>query len=111
MIYRIEIVDSPDFNAFAVPGGFVYVNRGLLERMNSSDELASVLGHEIKRGDTWESITGKYFGSSTEMNKLADFNGYEAPLDLTVGDLLKIPPTLHIRCPPRQRVKKLDKKV
>lgn len=47
LIYRIEIVDSPDFNAFAVPGGFVYVNRGLLERINSSDELASVLGHEI----------------------------------------------------------------
>ncbi|MBW1851305.1 MAG: M48 family metalloprotease [Deltaproteobacteria bacterium] len=47
LIYRIEIIDTPDFNAFAVPGGFVYVHRGLLERMNSSDELASVLGHEI----------------------------------------------------------------
>ncbi len=47
LIYRLEIVDTPDFNAFAVPGGFVYVHRGLLERMNSADELASVLGHEI----------------------------------------------------------------
>jgi predicted Zn-dependent protease len=47
LIYRIEIVDLPDFNAFALPGGFVYVHRGLLERMNSADELASVLGHEI----------------------------------------------------------------
>ena len=47
LIYRVEIVDSPDFNAFALPGGFVYANRGLLERMNSADELASVLGHEI----------------------------------------------------------------
>ncbi|RLA93509.1 MAG: hypothetical protein DRG25_04400 [Deltaproteobacteria bacterium] len=47
LIYRIEIIDSPDFNAFALPGGFVYVNRGLLERLNSVDELASVLGHEI----------------------------------------------------------------
>jgi len=47
LIYRIEIVDSPDFNAFALPGGFVYVHRGLLERMNALDELASVLGHEI----------------------------------------------------------------
>ncbi|MBN2467855.1 MAG: M48 family metalloprotease [Deltaproteobacteria bacterium] len=47
LIYRVEIVDTPDFNAFAVPGGFVYVHRGLLERMNSVDELASVLGHEI----------------------------------------------------------------
>lgn len=47
LIYRVEIVDSPDFNAFALPGGFIYVNRGLLERINSEDELASVLGHEI----------------------------------------------------------------
>ena len=47
LIYRIEIVDRPEFNAFAAPGGFIYVHRGLLERVNSADELASVLGHEI----------------------------------------------------------------
>ncbi len=47
LIYRVEIVDTPDFNAFAVPGGFVYIHRGLLERINSVDELASVIGHEI----------------------------------------------------------------
>jgi predicted Zn-dependent protease len=47
LIYRIEIVDSPTFNAFAAPGGFIYVHRGLVERMNSVDELASVLSHEI----------------------------------------------------------------
>jgi len=47
LIYRTEIVDTTDFNAFAVPGGFVYVHRGLLERVNSADELASVMGHEI----------------------------------------------------------------
>jgi len=47
LIYRIEIVDATDFNAFALPGGFVYVHRGLLERVNSTDELASILGHEI----------------------------------------------------------------
>jgi len=34
-------------NAFAVPGGFVYVNRGLIERADQMDELAGVLGHEI----------------------------------------------------------------
>lgn len=47
IIYRIEILDSPEFNAFALPGGFVYAYRGLLERVNSADELASVIGHEI----------------------------------------------------------------
>ena len=49
--YRFEIVDSSDFNAFALPGGFVYVHRGLLEKVNSTDELASVLGHEIAHVD------------------------------------------------------------
>ncbi len=47
VIYRAEVVDTPDFNAFAVPGGFVYAHRGLLERINSADELASIMGHEI----------------------------------------------------------------
>ncbi|MFC1517107.1 M48 family metalloprotease [Candidatus Margulisiibacteriota bacterium] len=45
--YTFTVLDSPIVNAFAVPGGYVYVTRGILERMNSEDELASVLGHEI----------------------------------------------------------------
>lgn len=47
LIYRVEIIDTPDFNAFAVPGGFLYVHRGLLEKINTMDDLAAVLGHEI----------------------------------------------------------------
>jgi predicted Zn-dependent protease len=45
--YHFEIVDMPEPNAFALPGGFVYVSRGLLALLNSEDELASVIGHEI----------------------------------------------------------------
>lgn len=45
--WHFYVVDSRDVNAFAVPGGFVYVNRGLIERANRMDELAGVLGHEI----------------------------------------------------------------
>src|SRR5258705_5660026 len=41
------ILDSKEVNAFGVPGGFVYVNRGLIERADQMDELAGVLGHEI----------------------------------------------------------------
>ena len=36
-----------EVNAFAVPGGYIYVNRGLIERTTTMDELAGVLGHEI----------------------------------------------------------------
>lgn len=45
--WRFYIVDSREVNAFAVPGGYVYVNRGLIERTSKMDELAGVLGHEI----------------------------------------------------------------
>jgi predicted Zn-dependent protease len=45
--WRFYVVDSPEVNAFAVPGGFIYVNRGLIERTTKMDQLAGVLGHEI----------------------------------------------------------------
>lgn len=45
--WRFFVVDSREVNAFAVPGGFVYVNRGLIERADKMDEVAGVLGHEI----------------------------------------------------------------
>jgi len=45
--WRFYIVDSREVNAFAVPGGFIYVNRGLIERTTEMSELAGVLGHEI----------------------------------------------------------------
>jgi len=41
------VVDRPEPNAFALPGGYVYVTRGLLALVNSEDELAGVIGHEI----------------------------------------------------------------
>jgi len=45
--WHFYIVNTPEINAFALPGGFVFVNRGLIERLDSLDELAGVIGHEI----------------------------------------------------------------
>jgi len=45
--WHFRIVDAEVVNAFALPGGFVYVNRGLIEHAGSTSELAGVLGHEI----------------------------------------------------------------
>jgi Zn-dependent protease with chaperone function len=45
--WRFFIVDSPEVNAFAVPGGFIYMNRGLIERAQNMAQVAGVLGHEI----------------------------------------------------------------
>ncbi|MBW2244212.1 MAG: M48 family metalloprotease [Deltaproteobacteria bacterium] len=45
--WSFKIADSEEPNAFALPGGHVYVTRGLLALINSEDELAGVIGHEI----------------------------------------------------------------
>ncbi len=45
--YHFTVVDSPEINAFALPGGYVYITRGILAYLNSEAELAGVLGHEI----------------------------------------------------------------
>lgn len=47
LTWHFTVVDSKEINAFAVPGGWVYVNRGLIERATSMSELAGVLAHEI----------------------------------------------------------------
>jgi len=47
LFYRFHVVDNADINAFALPGGYIYIHRGLLVHMNSEAELAAVLGHEI----------------------------------------------------------------
>ena len=45
--WHFYVVNTKQVNAFALPGGFVYVNRGLIEAADSLDELAGTLGHEI----------------------------------------------------------------
>ena len=45
--FTFTLLDSPDINAFAMPGGFIYVNRGLLAYLDNEAELAGVLAHEI----------------------------------------------------------------
>lgn len=46
--WRFEVVNTDVVNAFALPGGYIYVNRGVLSRASNESELASVLGHEIE---------------------------------------------------------------
>jgi predicted Zn-dependent protease len=45
--WTFRVVDDPAVNAFAIPGGFVYVTRGILTHMTTEAELATVMGHEI----------------------------------------------------------------
>jgi predicted Zn-dependent protease len=45
--FTFTVLDSPEVNAFALPGGYVYITRGIMAYLNSEEELAGVLGHEI----------------------------------------------------------------
>ena len=45
--YYFKVIEDEEVNAFALPGGFVYVNKGLVEKIANDDELACVLAHEV----------------------------------------------------------------
>ena len=47
LTYTFKVIDSKDVNAFSLPGGYIYLNKGLIDRCESDDELAGVIGHEI----------------------------------------------------------------
>jgi predicted Zn-dependent protease len=55
--YKFYVIDSPIVNAFALPGGYIYISRGLLALANSESELAGVIAHEIGH------ITGRHAAS------------------------------------------------
>lgn len=63
--WEFHVVDDPTPNAFALPGGFIYVTRGMLGLMNSEAELAGVLGHEIGH------VTGRHSVNQLSKQQLA----------------------------------------
>ena len=68
--WHFTLIDDPTFNAFATPGGYVYMYRGMLNFFNSEAELAGVIGHEIAhitarhavRGMSTAQVTGILLG-------------------------------------------------
>ncbi len=55
--WTFRVVDDAAVNAFAIPGGFIYVTRGILTHLNSEAELAAVIGHEIGHVTARHSVT------------------------------------------------------
>ena len=67
--YTFHIIDQSAPNAFALPGGYIYISRGLLTLVNSEDELACVIGHEITHAAERHSAGRQQFDS--RMNPLS----------------------------------------
>jgi len=84
--YRFSIVDQMEPNAFALPGGHIYVSRGLLALINDVDELACVLGHEIvhaaRRHAAQQQAVARYQGSfSLPSSRAANMAAYSRDME------------------------------
>ncbi len=73
LVYHFRIAKNNEFNAFAIPGGFIYVNSGLMDNA-TDDELACVLGHEIGHVAARHSI-----------KKLEANLGYQVVMNIALG--------------------------
>ena len=67
--YYFAVIQEPHINAFAAPGGYIYVHSGLIQRVQSDDELASVLGHEIAH------VQGHHMVRQQQDTKLLSYAG------------------------------------
>jgi predicted Zn-dependent protease len=58
IIYRFRVLDRPEVNAYALPGGYIYVFTGLLEQLTNESQLAAILGHEMAHVDLYHAAEG-----------------------------------------------------
>jgi len=77
--YRFRIADQAAPNAFALPGGFIFISRGALALTSSEDELANILGHEIahvasRHAAARQQVTGGRFLAALELPWLAAYS-------------------------------------
>ncbi|OGX31668.1 MAG: hypothetical protein A2787_06200 [Omnitrophica WOR_2 bacterium RIFCSPHIGHO2_01_FULL_48_9] len=47
LVYTIKVIDEDKMNAVSLPGGYVYIYKGLIDKLDNDDQLASVIGHEV----------------------------------------------------------------
>lgn len=80
MPYSIKVVDTADVNAFALPGGFLYVHRVLMEWARNESELAAALSHEINH------VVGRHGANNISRMLVADSLLFEASRVLTGGE-------------------------
>lgn len=78
--YHFTVLDNPEINASALPGGYVYINRGLLAYLQDEAQLAAVLGHEIAHITARHSVrqqsakTGRNIGAALTAIITGDVN-------------------------------------
>lgn len=98
--YHFLVLDTDEVNAFAAPGGFIFITRGMLSLADDEEALAAVLAHEvghvagrhglaaIKKSRLVEAfaVLGREVGSAWDRKELTELTGY---FDGAVGDIMK----------------------
>ncbi len=92
--WHFTVLDDPVVNAFAMPGGYIYITRGILAHLQSEAQLAGVLGHEIghvtarhaARQITQQQLTGLGIGIASIVSE--DFRRYGGAAEQALGLLL-----------------------
>ncbi len=79
--FRFTVVDLPDVNAFAAPDGYIFVYRGLLAYLESEDQLAAVIGHEIGH------VVAHHSAKKTAMNGAGKVAGFVGAVITGVGQV------------------------
>lgn len=82
--FTFTLLDTPVVNAFAVPGGYVYVTRGMLAILNTEAELAGVIGHEIGH------VTARHGAQQQQQGLLANLAVMGAALLTGSGDVARL---------------------
>lgn len=103
--YQFFVIDSPVVNAFAVPGGYVYISRGLMALANSEAELAAVIGHEIGH------ITARHAASRMSQGVLAGLGAAvlsAATGSQAVGQIANVGSDLYIKSYSREQEHQSD---
>ena len=81
--FTFTLLDSPEVNAFALPGGYVYITRGIMSYMNKESHLAGVIGHEIGH------VTGRHGAQRAAQQQLSQVAAVAVAVGTGSGELFQ----------------------
>lgn len=91
IVYHFRVIDSPQVNAFALPGGHIFVYRGLLSVVRDESQLAAILGHEIAHVDLRHCVERFQYELKLKEMRLPDEAGVLADAARRVGAISYAP--------------------
>jgi len=91
IVYHFRVIDSPEVNAFALPGGQIFLYRGLLNTLRDESQLAAILGHEIAHVDQRHCVERFQFELKMKELHLPEGVGSMADLARRMGSIAYAP--------------------